>query len=117
MQIDITQDRNTTIARVTGEVDMANATQFADEVLGKMGDEATALVIDLTDLRYIDSAGVRSLFEIASTLKMRDSFFAIAVLEDSPLRSVLKVTRVEDVATLSPTRTAALELARVASDA
>lgn len=115
MLIDVAQDGQITIARVTGEVDMANATQFADEVLGKIGDDATALVVDLTDLRYIDSAGVRSLFEIASTLKLRESFFAIAVLEDSPLRSVLKVTRVEDVATLCPTRAAALDLARLTS--
>ena len=114
MRIDLTQRDATAIARITGEVDMANGYRFADEVLGKMSDEATSLVVDLTDLRYIDSAGVRSIFEIASVLEMREQSLAIVVAEGSPLRSVLKITQVEDVAVICPTVDEAIELANVA---
>lgn len=111
MRLEVTQEDSIAIAHVAGELDMANRSHFADEVLGKMADESAALVVDLTELQYIDSAGVRSLFEIAKTLKMREQFFAIAVLEASPLRNVLKITQVEDVAAICPTRQDALELA------
>jgi hypothetical protein len=53
---------------------------------------------------------VRSLFEIASTLKMRDQKLALALPESSPLRSVLNITRVEDVAVIAATREDALQL-------
>lgn len=111
MRIDVTQEGTVTVAHVSGEVDMANGYRFADEILGKMADDATALVVDLCDLEYIDSAGVRSLFEIASALEMREQLLAVAVLEGSPLRGVLKVTQVEDVAVICPTRDGALEIA------
>jgi stage II sporulation protein AA (anti-sigma F factor antagonist) len=109
----VSQQGAVAIAEVRGEVDMANSIQFTDEILGKVSDDTTALVVDLTELEYIDSAGVRSLFEIASALRMRDQFLAIAVVEGSPLRSVLKVTQIEDVATVCPTRDAAVELAKM----
>lgn len=111
MRLEVTQEHSIAIAHVAGELDMANRSRFADEVLGKMADESSALVVDLTELQYIDSAGVRSLFEIAKTLKLREQLFAIAVPEGSPLRSVLKITQVEDVAAICPSRQDALELA------
>jgi stage II sporulation protein AA (anti-sigma F factor antagonist) len=113
MRIDVTQQDEIAIARVTGEVDLADGFRFTDEVLGKMADEATALVVDLMELRYIDSAGVRSIFEIASALALREQFFAIAVAEESPLRSVLKMTQVEDVAVICPSLDDALQLVTV----
>lgn len=111
MRTEIRQEGPVTIACVAGEIDMANALQFADEALGKMADDSTALVIDMTELQYIDSAGVRSIFEIAAALKMRDQFFGIALLGGSPLRSVLKVMQVEDVASICGTLEEALDLA------
>lgn len=101
----------TAVAAVSGEVDLASGSRFVDEVLAKMPDGTDALVVDLVDLKYIDSAGVRSLFEIAAALKTRGDFLAIAVPEESPLRSVLKMTQVEEVATICATREEALELA------
>jgi anti-anti-sigma factor len=115
MRIDVTQEDTITVAHVSGEVDMANGYRFADEVLGRMADDATALVVDLCDLEYIDSAGVRSLFEIAAALDMREQLLALAVPEGSPLRSVLKVTQVEDVAAICPTRDQALDMVSVAT--
>lgn len=111
MRVEVMQEGAITIAQIAGEIDIANRAQFADEVLGRMADDSTALVVDLTELRYIDSAGMRTLFEIAAALNMREQFFAVAVLEGSPLRSVLKVTRFEDVAAICPTRQDALDLA------
>ena len=108
MRIDVERDGDVAIAIIGGEVDLATGSSFADEVLGKMPNECCALVVDLSDLDYIDSAGVRSLFEIAAALDRRDQPFALAVPHDSLLRSVLKITRVEEVATICSKRDEAL---------
>jgi len=108
LQITVTQERGVTIASVTGEVDLSNGLHLSDEVLARMPDDSLGLVIDLDALEYIDSAGVRSLFEIAHTLDLRGIRLAIAVREDSPLRSVLKVTRTDEVASLHSDRDAAI---------
>lgn len=116
MRIHVTLEGSIAIAQVSGEVDMANGYRFADEILGRMADDATALVVDLSDLQYIDSAGIRSLFEIASALEMREQLLAVAVREGSPLRSVLKVTQVEDVASICPSRQDALSILSIERD-
>lgn len=108
IRVDSTDDGRVAVAVIDGEIDLASGMQFADETLGKMPDDAVALVVDLSGLRYIDSAGVRSLFEIASALRMREQPFALTVPEGSLLRSVLKITNVEEVAPICSTLDEAL---------
>jgi anti-anti-sigma factor len=115
MRVDIDEDGTIAIATISGEIDLATGSQLTDEVLAKMPDACTGLVVDLGALQYIDSAGVRSLFEIATTLDRRDQPLAMAVPEESLLRSVLKITQVEEVATICATRDEALAAVRGAT--
>ena len=115
MRIDVAADGAVAIASISGEIDLSDGAQFADEVLARMPDECTGLVVDLSELRYIDSAGIRSLFEIAAALDRRDQPFALAVPQDSLLRSVLKITRVEEVASICSNRQDALSSVSPAS--
>lgn len=108
--IEFANNGSTAIAVLEGEIDLANGMHFADELLAKIPDDATALIVDLSELRYIDSAGVRSLFEIASALKMREQSLTLAVPEESLLLSVLKITSVEEVASICSTRDEALAM-------
>ena len=108
MHIDVEIRGDVALAVISGEVDLATGSSFADEVLGKMPNTCRALVVDLSELRYIDSAGVRSLFEIGAVLDRRDQPFALTVPHDSLLRSVLKITQVEEVATMCGKREEAL---------
>jgi len=110
LDIRVRQEGPVTIATVTGEVDISNGLHLTDEILARMPDAAVALAIDLTGLAYIDSAGIRAVFEIAHTLDLRAQRLAVIVQDASPLRSVLKVTRVEEVAALCSDVDAAIEL-------
>ena len=98
MRPEVTQHGIVTLVKLRGEIDMANGLNLTDEVLAKMPDSSRGLVADLSDLRYLDSAGIRMLFEIAKHLGLRDLPLAIALPESSVLRSVLKMTHVETVA-------------------
>jgi len=51
-----------------GEIDMANADEVEQQILGTIGNQLTAVTIDLGGLEYIDSAGLRVLFTLGSRL-------------------------------------------------
>ena len=53
------------VVRVVGEVDLANVSQVESTLRSAIGDASGPLVIDLSDLAYLDSAGVRALFAAA----------------------------------------------------
>ena len=100
---DVTQEGIVTVVKLRGEIDLANGINLTDEILAKMPDSSRGLVADLTDLQYLDSAGIRMIFEIAKHLDLRDIPLAIALPESSVLRSVLKMTHVETVAAMFAT--------------
>jgi len=75
-----------------------------------MAVEARGLIVDLTDVPYMDSAGVRVLFQLARELRQRDQTFLVTLPVGSPLRRVLKVTSFHEVAALCDDIEAAFDL-------
>jgi len=59
--------------------------------------------LDLTDVQYVDSNGVRMLFELANELAQSRVEWAVALDDDSPVMRLLKVTAFNDVAQIFPT--------------
>ena len=85
------------VARVTGEIDLANAPRACDDLLA-IAANAQGLVVDLTEVPYLDSAGVRILFQLARDLRRRDQTLVVTVPVGSPLRRLLKITSFHEVA-------------------
>ena len=97
------------VARVTGEIDLANAPRVREEVLA-MAVGVKGLVVDLTEVPYLDSAGVRVLFQLARDLRQRDQALLVAIPVGSPLRRVLKITNFHEVAAICDDVEAAFDL-------
>ena len=97
------------VARVSGEIDLANARRLHDELVA-MAAGLEALVVDLTEVPYLDSAGVKTLFGVARELSQRDQALLLTVPIGSPLRRVLKITRVHEVAAICDDVEAAFNL-------
>ena len=66
---------------LSGEIDLANAAAVEDELRAAISHQPSAVSVDLTDLTYMDSVGIRILFTLASRLKP----LRIMLVEDSPL--------------------------------
>jgi anti-sigma B factor antagonist len=98
----------TVVARLTGEVDMANATYVHDELLRSVPNDAVALVIDLGPTRYLDSAAIALLFDIARRLGTRRQALRLVMPPDSPLERVLTLTEMGSVAPIHETLASAL---------
>jgi anti-sigma B factor antagonist len=97
------------VARVTGDIDLANAPRARDDLLAIAAD-APGLVLDLTAVAYLDSAGVKILFQLARDLRRRDQTLVVTVPTGSPLRRLLKITSFHEVAPVCDGVDAAFDL-------
>ena len=74
------------VVAITGEIDLSNARELEAAIAADLGD-ATAVVIDLGGLEFIDAAGIHLL----QRLRARGLQLAVVVGEDSPPRRVLQL--------------------------
>jgi anti-sigma B factor antagonist len=91
------------VASLSGEIDLSNATDITDALLGGVPNEALGLVIDLSDVSYLDSAGVRMLAELDQRLGWRAQSLRIVAPEDSRSRRVLAIAGLERVLSIDTT--------------
>lgn len=97
-----------TVATVSAEIDLANAPDLFDELRRGVRSEARGLIVDLSTVRYLDSAGVQSLFDVARELQISRQHLGLVLPETSPIRRLVKITRLDEVAALAPTVDACL---------
>ena len=107
-EIAIEREGATIVARLTGEVDMTNATYIGEELTKAVPNEALGLVIDLSGTRYLDSAAIELLFDLARRLGRRRQRLKLVLPSSSPLRRVLLLTDVQTAAPLHDTLEEAL---------
>jgi anti-anti-sigma factor len=99
------------VAHLEGEVDMSNADAIAGRMRGLLTNRSTALVVDLIPTTYLDSSGIRLLFELADELRRRQQKLHVVVPETSPLRRVVTLTGLDSAMPTHTTLEAALEQA------
>jgi len=83
------------IARISGELDLSNTADIVEALFAEMSSERLGLVIDMSELRHIDSSGVRALFDLRRQLAQRRQKLALAVPADARIRAVLELAAVE----------------------
>lgn len=82
------------VLTVTGEIDMSNAGVFADALTEAVaGAGGSRLVIDLTAVQYLDSAGLAALFAQADHIEVRTGQLLAPLLEISGLTELTTVQR------------------------
>lgn len=95
MDIAISAQGSVRVAAISGEVDLSTSPKVRDALLECIFDGAS-VVVDLSEVAYIDSSGVASLVEAFQTAKTRGLGFALANVGETPLR-VLKLARLDKV--------------------
>lgn len=82
--------------RMAGEIDLSNVEEFR-EALSAGAPAGLALVVDLTAITYIDSAGLSALFERA-----RGGGLEIVADERSVVSPLIRITRLDQLAVVRP---------------
>ena len=107
-EIDVERRGGTVVAGLSGEVDMTNAARVREQLLGAVPNDVLALVVDLQGCRYLDSAAIEVVFDLARRLQRRRQELRLVVPDSSPLSRVLVLTDVNSVAPVHPTVESAL---------
>lgn len=89
-----------TIATLTGELDISNVAEIGDEIFAAIGNDQFGLCIDLSETRYIDSAGVRMIFDLVARLETGRQGVAVVVPGDAPVRRLIEVTNLAGAVTV-----------------
>jgi len=85
------------LVRAHGEIDLSNAGQLLAAIESAMPSGAHELVLDLTGVSYLDSAGVALVLRLSGRLQGRRQEMSLVAPEGSPVRAVLEVAGVPKV--------------------
>jgi anti-anti-sigma factor len=77
------------------DIDLSNAAKLYRDMLDGLSHDAVGLVVDLSEVRHIDSTGVRMLEKLGGWLAQRRLELRVVVPDDSPVRRVLELSRVD----------------------
>src|SRR5438093_7316568 len=83
---------DTTVVTVVGEVDMDSAPSFHRGLLRALGAGRDGLVVDLSQVDFMDSTALTNLASVFDTLRRRGGRLAI-VASDSRMRALFDVAR------------------------
>lgn len=82
------------IASLSGDVDMSNADDVGNALMRALHNETLALVLDLSEVDYFDSAGIHMLYDLRERLGVRGQALSIVVPETSRVRDSLELAAV-----------------------
>ncbi len=98
MSMEVIQDTHT-IVRGDGEIDLFNIAEFETALNEAAGKAPKGLIVDLSDVTYIDSAGVQAIFRVY--MSIRDAEGCLGLVVGNPrIKSVLEVVHLEQLANL-----------------
>ncbi len=89
--VDVESRGGRLVLRVRGEIDMTNAPDLLAEMERGVPNGADDVVVDLSETRYLDSVGVRLLFELANRLESRRHKLRVVAPEKTAVRAVLDI--------------------------
>ena len=98
MNHEISEKQGTSIVSFSGEVDLESS-PAAREILLKCIESSDSVIVDLSEVTYIDSSGVASLVEALQAAKKNGNRFSLAAVSE-PTRRVLELARLDKVFTL-----------------
>jgi len=87
----IDNDGRTLFAVITGEVDMSNAPSIRLQIAESVTPEHDALIVDLSELSFIDSAGLHALIELGTVLDERRQQLLLCVPPGSQIRRAIEI--------------------------
>ena len=93
----------TLLVEVAGEVDMPTAPELS-QAIERTPDGTDLVVIDLSDVNFLDSSGLNALVHGRRTLAERDVALTVVVPPEGAIRQVFEITRLTEPLTVIDAR-------------
>jgi anti-anti-sigma factor len=77
---------------IAGEIDISNAREVSSALEEVVPNGTPAIVVDLSQVTYLDSAGVKLLMHLADRLRLRRRELRLVIPDNAPIRAVLELT-------------------------
>lgn len=97
------------VLRAAGEIDGSVIPLVREQLDGAALDGGPGFVLDLSELRFLDSTGLNLMIDAANRLKEAGQELHIVTREGSHVGRLLRTTRVDEVVAVHPTLTDAIE--------
>jgi anti-sigma B factor antagonist len=108
VELDIEERGEMVVARLKGELDIAGAPGLGDSINDAVPTSARGLVVDCTELDFIDSSGIAMLFGLARQLGSRRQELRVVAREGKPVARVLQIVEFDRAAPVHETLDEAL---------
>lgn len=91
MEIATRKEGGATVVSVTGRIDAVTAPEFEKGLSAMIASGETVLLLNLSSLEYISSAGLRSILTTAKQIKAKEGKMLFSGLQ-GPVKDVFKIS-------------------------
>jgi len=96
MEFNLDTQKEASILRITGELDALSA-HHLKPIIGKIGkDRPAKVIVDLSNLRLLDSSGVGAIVDLFKTVREYQGTFGVVGVRDQPL-AILRLLQLDRV--------------------
>ena len=95
------------IAKTDGRIDGANAREFQSDLESSIDANEGAVILDMGQLSYISSAGLRVVLLTAKSLRERNAKFAVCSLS-APIQEIFEISGFDKIIPIHPSQAEAL---------
>ena len=92
--LSFSSDGDIVIASLRGEIDMSNAGELGEAIGRGLTNDALALVLDLTAVEYVDSAGVHVIYDLQERLRNRGQGIRVVIAPGALIAEALRLADV-----------------------
>jgi anti-anti-sigma factor len=109
------REDKTVVAVLTGEVDMSNAPSVRQQIAESVTPDDDAMLVDLSELSFIDSAGLHTLIELGTVLDERRQQLLLCVPHGSPIQRAIEIIGLPHAVSVYSDRGEAMEAVRASA--
>jgi anti-sigma B factor antagonist len=108
MRVEVTREGDTVVVAPSGEVDLSRSPKLRNALRDAQASRPKRVVIDLSDVEYMDSSGVATLVEAYQVARRNGSKMVLCGLMDR-VKSIFEIAKLDSVFTITADRSAALK--------
>jgi anti-sigma B factor antagonist len=109
------REEETVVAILTGEIDMSNATSVRQQIAESVTPDDDAVIIDMSQLSFIDSAGLHAMIELGTVLDERRQQLLLCLPSKSTIRRAIEIIGLPHAVSVYADRGEAMEAVRASA--
>jgi anti-anti-sigma factor len=90
------------VAHLLHEIDLSNVADARDAIAAAVTRDMLGAVLDLSETTYLDSTGVRMIFDLIRSLHARGQQLRLVVHDEAIVRRIVVLTKLDETVPIDP---------------